>query len=80
LDPFELDWGAATPELVSKDRRLALQVVNHDLTDPVNVRRTARDRPVGWRQRVVIDDTSARGGPVAGPHVAEFGRERRTRT
>jgi hypothetical protein len=74
VDPFELDWGTATPEFVNEERRLALHVANHDLANPANVRRTtrflvarsrwfARHLPAGWQQRVVIDDRGQSPAP-----------------
>jgi hypothetical protein len=79
VNPFDLDWGVATPEFANEGRRLALQVVNHDLGNPANVRRTlrflaarsrwfARHLPAGWRQHVVIDDRGQ--APASGAREA----------
>lgn len=76
MDPFDLDWGAATPELTNESNRLALHVINHDLESPANVQRTlrflaarsrwfARHLPAGWRQQVVVDDRGQEPAPGA---------------
>jgi hypothetical protein len=76
VNPFDLDWGEVTPEFANENRRLALHVVNHDLGNPANVRRTlrflvarsrwfARHLPAEWRQHIVIDDRGQAPAPGA---------------
>jgi hypothetical protein len=66
VDPFALDWGSITPDVVSKDET-AIHVVNHALGDDVAIERTlrfvaarmalfARHLPPTMRQAVIVDD------------------------
>lgn len=66
MDPENLDWGSITPEGLDKLRNEALHVINHDLMNERNVRRTIKfiicrlkwyekHLPKNFTQRVVID-------------------------
>jgi hypothetical protein len=70
VDPWALNWGPAKPDQTQADKRLAVHVVNHDLSDE-NARRTlrflqarvrsfAKNLPPDWQQAVFIDDRGQR--------------------
>jgi hypothetical protein len=67
LDPMDLEWGTATPELLNPDHGIALHVLNLSLESSENVRRAIRfalarvryyekQLPAGWRQAIRLDD------------------------
>jgi hypothetical protein len=77
IDPWALDWGPVTPDLMSQDSTVAAHVVNHELSG-ANVGRTlrflrarirfhARHLPPGCAQEVVVDTR----GQVAEPETLQ---------
>lgn len=67
MNPFELPWSPATPELANPSRRIAVHIVNHALASADDVTRTivflrgrlhyfAQQLPEDWQQAVRIDD------------------------
>jgi hypothetical protein len=75
-DPFDLDWGAITPDLVIEEESTAVHVVTHALEKQPNVtltarfleaktRHFARHLPSGFSQIVVFDDR----GQVVSPQT-----------
>lgn len=67
IDPLDLEWGTATPELVNSDSGVAVHVVNHSLLDSGQLERNViflrsriaffeRHLPPGMRQHVILDD------------------------
>ena len=82
MDPLDLEWGTATPELVTDDSSTAIHVVNHALTDDAQLTRNltfirgrvaffARQLPVGMEQHIIFDD---RGQDIPG-HIRNSFRE-----
>jgi hypothetical protein len=67
IDPFAMEWGPATVELYSSERKLAVHVFNHDLTSEEAVRKSLRfaiarvrwfskQLPEGTMQAIRFDD------------------------
>ncbi len=73
MNPLNLEWGAATPELIAYDSSCAVHVINHALTDEAQLNRNLafirgrvaffeRHLPMGATQRIIFDD---RGQSIA---------------
>jgi hypothetical protein len=67
MNPLDLEWGTATPELVADDSSTAIHVINHALEDAAQLTRNlifvrgrfaffARHLPTGMKQHIIFDD------------------------
>lgn len=80
VEPYSIDWGAATADLFDRERQEAAHVINHELASVANRRRTIRflkariewfrrQLPAQTAQVVLIDD---RGQRLAEPERREI--------
>ncbi len=74
MNPLDLEWGTATPEFVAGDSSTAIHVINHAISDDVQLSRNlafvrgrvaffARQLPAGMKQHILFDD---RGQDIPG--------------
>ena len=82
MNPLDLEWGTATPELTAPDASCAVHVINHALPNDAQLKRNLafirgrvaffeRHLPRGCMQRIIFDD---RGQNIA-PNIRESFRE-----